>query len=179
MKKILFLVMLSITIHAYSQQKTHYKFDVGEEFPGFILKDLNKEKISFEDFKGKVVYINFWFTACPPCREEIPDLNRLKERYGDKVEFIAITFDHPKKVQKFIAKKKFNFLHLAYAQSFIKYKMGIKGFPTNMIIDEEGIIRYVSTGGIQSRIIVKDGRAVSMRYEFLKKPLLKVLGITE
>lgn len=70
-----------------SAQSPVSPFDVeglpGTRAPQFSLKDAGGTYVSLTTLRGKVVVLNFWSTWCPPCRDEIPSLNRLYERYGD------------------------------------------------------------------------------------------------
>ena len=86
--------------------------------------------------------INFWFTDCPPCVKEIPELNRLKEKYNDKVNFIAITFDDKEDVMDLLEKKDFKFIQIINSQDYIN-EIGIKAYPKNVFIDKEGKIRLI------------------------------------
>ena len=71
---------------------------MGNTAPDFTLKDLNDNDVSLGDFKEKVILINFWATWCPPCKEEIPSLNQLYEKYKDKdFVLISISTDDSKK----------------------------------------------------------------------------------
>ncbi|MFY0483882.1 TlpA family protein disulfide reductase [Flavobacterium sp. PLA-1-15] len=92
---------------------------------------------------GKPTFINFWFTRCPPCIEELPLLNKLKAKYGDKVNFISITFDDKKKVDDFLKKHKFDYMHITDSEKQID-ALNISGFPTNMILDKDGVIRTLN-----------------------------------
>ena len=57
---------------------------VGQAAPDFTLKDLNGNRVSLSDFKGKVVVLNFWATWCGPCRVEIPHIDALYQKYKDQ-----------------------------------------------------------------------------------------------
>lgn len=115
---------------------------VGQNAPGFTLKDLNDRDVSLEDFRGKVVFINFWATWCPPCKEEIPVINQLYEKYMGK-DFVILgisTDDSKKDVARFVEKYKVKFmiLHDQDAKIMRKYK----GFslPVSYLIDRQGRI---------------------------------------
>jgi thiol-disulfide isomerase/thioredoxin len=59
--------------------------------PHLVLKTIDGKTLDSNDFKGKVVLVNFWATWCPPCRDEIPDLIKLQEHYKDQLVVIGIS----------------------------------------------------------------------------------------
>lgn len=58
--------------------------EIGENAPNFTLPDLSGKQVSFSDFKGKVIILNFFASWCPPCRQEVPDFVELQKTYGAK-----------------------------------------------------------------------------------------------
>lgn len=68
------------------------------------LKGLNAEDYNFEEARGKVVFVNFWATWCPPCRAEMPMIQKLYDDYKDKVEFIFVTTDSREEIAEFFKK---------------------------------------------------------------------------
>lgn len=122
-------------------------FTAGEQMGDFELQDMAGKKVTLASLKGKVVLINFWFINCPPCRMEIPDLNKLKKEYaGKNVEFVAITFDEKRNVSSFLEKHPFDFQILADARGAIE-EYGVMGFPTSVVIDKNGKIVNSKMGG--------------------------------
>ena len=114
-------------------------------FPEFDLKTLSGEYFKLEQLKGKPTMINFWFTTCAPCIDEMPALNQIAERYKNEVNFIAITYESDKEVENFLKKNPFNFQHLVNGQDLID-SLGITAFPGNLFLDKEGILKYVESG---------------------------------
>ena len=124
---------------------------IGLKFPEFLLQDLNGNDISNATIKNKVTVINFWFTACPPCLEEIPHFNKLiKQTKGDDIIFLAPSTDNEKTINNFI--KQYGALEsivLPNAESFLRNTLASKsGFPTTIVVDKNGIIREYYSGGI-------------------------------
>jgi len=117
----------------------------GKELPKFELQDLEGNKVDLTDLKGKPSLINFWFTGCAPCIEEMPILNNLVSQYKEKVNFIAITFESSSRVNRFLERKQFDFLHLVDAQAYIK-ELGFNEFPKNIFLDKHGIVTSVNAG---------------------------------
>ena len=77
---------------------------IGTSTPAFYMEDINGNSISSEGAKGKVIVLNFWFTACKPCIAEIPDLNEVYEIFGanENVVFASVTFNETKEVRSFL-----------------------------------------------------------------------------
>lgn len=113
--------------------------------PDFKLLDLNGKEVKLSDYRGKVVYLDFWGTDCAPCVAEIPSANQLKERFKDKdVVFLYIAFDKSvDKLKRFIDVKSFKGTHLIEKKGFASnvadaYK--INGIPHYFLIDKNGYI---------------------------------------
>ena len=119
----------------------------GETATDFRKKDLKGENIQLKDLRGKVVVLNFWFTTCPPCKAEIPDLNALKGDFQNQaVEFLAITFDKNNVLEPFLEKHPFEFNIIPDAHDVIK-DFEIIVYPTTIILDKNGKIVHTKTGG--------------------------------
>jgi len=116
------------------------------EAPDFTLKDIMGDKVSLKDYRGKIVLVDFWATWCPPCREELPVYQELKDEYaGDDIVFLAISTDKDtSKVIPFIEKYGYNFTVL-YDKG-MKVEYNVAGIPTVFIIDQAGVIRYKHVG---------------------------------
>ena len=61
--------------------------------PPFTVTDMNGQTVSLASLKGKPVFLNFWATWCPPCVGEMPDIQRMYAKYGDKVHFVIVNID--------------------------------------------------------------------------------------
>ena len=118
---------------------------IGKLFPIRDLITLDNKKIGLNDLKGKPTLINFWFTTCIPCVEEIPVLNKIKNELKDSVNFIAITFEKKEIVEKYLKKYLYNFVQVVDAESFIT-ALGFKSFPKNVLLDKEGKVISIESG---------------------------------
>lgn len=113
---------------------------VGRRLPVFNLYDINGNQISSDKLKGKPLVINFWFTECGPCIQEMPALNEVKQKFKDSdVTFLAITFDKKATVQSFLKKHTFDFTPLPDAVAYCESMTGI--FPLTLFVDRSGIIK--------------------------------------
>lgn len=113
--------------------------------PTFNTVSLGGERLDLSALKGKVVVLNFWYVACPPCRAEIPRLNQLVNDFkGKDVVFIAL--DAIKDLQTFLGKNPFKY-HIVPDGETIAERFDIKMYPTHIIIDKQGKISIRQTVG--------------------------------
>lgn len=118
---------------------------VGNPFPAFDLPTLSGERLDQNQLKGKPTVINFWFTRCAPCIDEIPVLNALAQQYSKQYNFVAITFEEAVKVHAFLVKRPFDFIHLTDAKKFID-GLALSAYPTTVLLDHKGTIQHVRGG---------------------------------
>ncbi len=111
--------------------------------PGFCLENVKGERVELKNFKGKVVFINFWATWCGPCKEEMPSMEALCQQFKEKdFVFIAISVDYEgrKPVKEFIEKHRYTFPVLLDPKYKTLDLYKVKGIPTTFIIDKKGIM---------------------------------------
>ena len=114
--------------------------------PDFTLIDINGDTVKLSDYGGKIVFLDFWATWCPPCRKELPILQSTVDRYKSQgVIFLAVSTDKEKeKVIPFIRENNYTFTVLY--DDGAKRAYDVAGIPTLFIIDAQGIIRYKHIG---------------------------------
>ena len=119
---------------------------VGQPAPGFTGQDLEGNAISLSDFKGQVVVVNFWATWCGPCRNEIPHLEALYQRYKSKgVAVIGVNAESDLAAVKQFAAASISYpVVLNSASQFQAY--GVQGIPCTYYVDREGFVRYRDVG---------------------------------
>jgi cytochrome c biogenesis protein CcmG, thiol:disulfide interchange protein DsbE len=116
-----------------------------KEFPFPPLTTLDGKLITINQLKGKPTLINFWFTTCAPCIEEMPVLNSIKNTFKDSVNFIAVTYEQQKKVETFLAKHPYNFKQIADAEKFTN-EMKTHSFPINVFLNKNGVVVRIDSG---------------------------------
>lgn len=110
------------------------------------LEGLNTENINFDQFKGKVIFVNFWATWCPPCRAEMPMIQGLYDGYKDKIEFVFVTNEDWNTVDTFFKKYQYN-LPVYNAISVPPGKFTeTNSIPASYLIDQNGHILISKTG---------------------------------
>ncbi|MDR1940746.1 MAG: TlpA family protein disulfide reductase [Endomicrobium sp.] len=114
----------------------------------FSMRDTRGNTVKLSDYKGKVVFIDFWATWCPPCRKTIPDVKFLHERFAGNpnVEIIGINIgEDENKVKKFIENNNIQYTVL-YGDDKIASAYQVRAIPTFIILDQNGNKFYRSEG---------------------------------
>lgn len=120
----------------------------GQKAPDFLLKDINKKKVSLKDFRGKVVFLNFWATWCNPCIEEMPSMESLYRRFKDK-DFVLLAINYREsleKVKNFIENKKFTFPNILDFNGEVLGSYEVRSIPATFIIDKRGFLHGKAIG---------------------------------
>lgn len=117
--------------------------------PAWKLKDLDGNVVSSDQFKGKVVVIDFWATWCPPCREEIPGYVSLQQKYakdGLVIVGVSVDQDSADKVKKWVDAHKVSYTIVMQDDEVIAAFGGMDAIPTTFLIDRDGNIRDKKVG---------------------------------
>jgi len=115
--------------------------NIGQISPDFTIKDQNGHPIKLSDYRGKVVFLNFWATWCGPCVEEAPDMERLNKRLKDrKFQMLTVAIDTDwKPVNEFYAKHGLTVpVFLDPGQQIARGLYKITGVPETFLIDANG-----------------------------------------
>ena len=158
MKRVIIIVLLA-ALPSLSFGQT------GQKSPSLALKDLQGRTLRLNDYKGKVVLINFWATWCPPCRAEMPDLIKMQREYrGRGLQVIGVTYPPQTagEVRRFIRKLRVNYpVALGSKETKALFGQG-ETLPVTVIIDREGNFRELI-----------EGILLPQEFEQKIKPLLK------
>ena len=121
-------------------------FVTGTNPDNFTATTIKGDKVKLHNLKGKVVVLNFWFVACPPCRMEIPELNELtKEFAGKDVVFLGVALDEKENVEEFMKQTPFDYQQIPSGRS-IANQYGVKGYPTHAVLDKSGKVVFQTMG---------------------------------
>lgn len=118
------------------------KFDPKIEAQNFLLPDLNGNKVSLTDQRGKVVFLNFWASWCMPCRVEMPSMEKLYNKFKNKgFTILAVNLgESVSQVRTFKESLKLSFPILLDADSSVGSIYGAISIPTSYLIDRDGFI---------------------------------------
>ncbi len=109
----------------------------------FTIKDLNEDKIGFNQFKGKVIFLNLWATWCGPCKAEMQGIHELyKEVASENIAFVMLSIDKDNskgKVVKYINDKGFTF-PVYMPSGYLSEQLNVPSIPTTFVINKEGKI---------------------------------------
>ena len=112
--------------------------EVGQAAPDFTLNNIDGQKASLADFKGKAIILNFFASWCPPCREEIPDFITLQKAYGDKgFTFIGVSLVSAQESKDFAAKMGINYPILVDDGKVSTVYGPVRSIPTTFAIDKD------------------------------------------
>lgn len=110
------------------------------EVPDLRFSDLAGRPTSLSKFRGRMILLNLWATWCPPCREEMPALDRLNARVGgDRFAVVTLALDSPAKADAFLRQIKATTLQTyTDTQGLALSTLGVTTVPTTLLIDAQG-----------------------------------------
>ena len=122
----------------------------GNQALDFELAALDGSNIALSDYQGQIIIMNMWATWCPPCRAEMPGLERFYQTYkSDGVVVLAVNGQEPEStVRPFIAANNFTFPVLLDVDGTVGRQYATHSFPTTFVIDRNGRIQHVKVGEI-------------------------------
>ncbi|WP_409305650.1 peroxiredoxin family protein [Peribacillus sp. SCS-155] len=136
---------------------------VGVKAPDFTLVNLNGQKVKLSDYRGKKVLLNFWATWCPPCKKEMPDLEKLHTTSGEDIVVLAVNDDPQNDVKGFAQDLNLTFpilLDNEKASESVTEAYQVMSLPTSFFIDKNGVIQDKFVG--------------AMTYEYMQENLNKI-----
>ncbi len=125
--------------------------ETGKPRPEFSLKDLTGTNREIREWDGRLLFINFWATWCPPCLREIPTFIELQDRYGDRgLQFLGVAIQEPAPVREFVKESGINYPVLVgqddAMQAATEFGNRIGGLPFTAVVDRTGTIIYAQGG---------------------------------
>lgn len=131
---------------------------IGDLAPNVRLPNLQDESVSLADYRGKIVLVNFWASWCPPCQEELPDLQRIYEEYEGQVIVLAINLTKAEAtvddVRAFVEESDVTFPIVLDHAGDAMNAYRIVAYPSTYVVDEAGVIRERFLGAVSYDTLV-------------------------
>jgi thiol-disulfide isomerase/thioredoxin len=127
-------------------------YEKGNTAKIFSVTDTNEKKILLSDYKGKIVFLNFWASWCPPCKAEMPSIQKLYDKFKNSknIRIIAIDVGEPgADAVNYIKKSKFTFPVLFDISNDASSKYAVTAIPATYLIDKNGDIIASQVGSFE------------------------------
>jgi peroxiredoxin len=153
--------LTALTCAASAPNAPRSALSVGQKAPSFHAKTVDGKMINFpDDYKGKVVLLDFWATWCPPCRAELPKVVATYSQYHDKgFEVLSVSLDRPKQGPALLQFVKSNGMTWPqiydglYWKAAVAVQYGVHAIPCPVLVDgDTGTIIAADTGALGSRL---------------------------
>ena len=134
-----------------------------EPMPPFLVSDVEGRVLSTAELRGKVVIVNFWATWCPPCREEIPEMIDLANRYKDRLQIIGISEDDDataEEVRDFAREEKINYPIVMGSGGVSTEYGGVPALPTSFLVNTDGRVVVKHVGLVPAQVYDREIRAL-------------------
>ncbi|MCB8994939.1 MAG: TlpA family protein disulfide reductase [Bacteroidales bacterium] len=105
----------------------------------FLLEDIDGNQVNLSDFTGQTILVNFWTTWCPPCRAEMPSIQKLHDTYGNRLPMFLITNESRTKVLDYLKENDYK-LPVYFQKSAGTGIFNVGTFPTSILISGKGQI---------------------------------------
>jgi cytochrome c biogenesis protein CcmG, thiol:disulfide interchange protein DsbE len=139
-------LMLSLCTACFNNSRPPH---IGNAAKDFTVQDSDRS-VSLDQFRGKIVVLNFWATWCPPCVEELPSLMAMQERMKSRdIIVVGVSIDvDGNAYHNFLREHGINFLTVRDPQQKVASMYGTSGWPETYIIDRQGILRRKIVGPV-------------------------------
>ncbi len=139
-----------------SNEEAKVGLEKGNLAPNFELKTLSGETVQLSDYRGEKIMLNFWATWCPPCRAEMPDMEKFYN--NEDVKILAVNLTNTEESQDAVKKFKkefgLSFPILMDEKLAVANKYQIQPIPTSYMIDSNGKIQHIALGAMNYEMMV-------------------------
>lgn len=158
-KPLLFVFVLLLSQTSFSQ----LKLKVGDKVPDLNITDYLANAPKDKNLNGKYIFLEFWATWCTSCLAEVPNLNKMQERFKDKKDFVfvSITDESPEKTKKTLEKVKFNSIVVSdqtkkALNDFVVENdgFGTYAIPKTFLIDNQGVLRWIGAPDLLNDVVI-------------------------
>lgn len=130
----LIILLMAFSLNAHAEKMKDFTLPMHAKEGNFRLQD---------EVKKKKVLLNFWATWCTSCIQELPKLEALKAKYGDKVTFVAVNAGEKSNlIERFLKKYKFSYTLLKDEERVLSKSVGVDSLPVTIVVDQDMNIAY-------------------------------------
>ena len=143
------IALAILGIHLLLTATSANALDEGDRAPDFAAPTLAGDgRVELSDYRGKVVYLDFWASWCAPCLKAIPEIEKIRSELPEDVfQVVAVNLDQKqKKALRFLEKHPIGYPSASDPKGRLPEQFGLQTMPTSYLIDAEGVIRYVHPG---------------------------------
>lgn len=150
MKKLSKIIFSAIAGLAIAEMAFSQSIAEGKKAPNFSIVASDGAQVKLSNYKGKALLLHFWATWCPPCRKELPSMEKFSQRTSEKnsrIAFFAICVsDTEKNRATFMKQNKYTFAGALDERGDVALKYGVQGIPTSVLISPDGIVEKIHVG---------------------------------
>jgi len=149
-RTVVLILLASAIIYTIASKQKANVLEVGDMAPDFELLDLEGNKHKLSDYRGEGVFLNFWGTWCPPCKEEMPYMEKFYHEFENKgANILTVNLKGSNlQVEKFKDQYGLTFPILLDKTESVKEIYNIKPIPTTFLINKDGEIEDIITRGM-------------------------------
>ncbi|MEJ8777474.1 peroxiredoxin family protein [Pseudogracilibacillus sp. ICA-222130] len=142
-----------------SAPKGEVGIEQGNIAPDFELETMDGEKVKLSDYRGQKVLLNFWATWCPPCRSEMPDMQKVHDEFGEDVVILAVNLTETESslqtVTNFLQELEITFTILQDVDTMIATTYQANALPTSYLLNTDGSIHNIAIGPLNYDSMIK------------------------
>jgi peroxiredoxin len=120
----------------------------GSTAPAFTLPTLTGDRVSLEEYRGRTVILNFWWSGCPPCRAEMPTLQRFADQHPDAALLLVDSSDSQQAAQAFVRSLGITAPVLMDSSGATIAAYHVAYFPTTIVVGPDGVVRFSQPGPV-------------------------------
>ena len=152
----LFIIREELVRELLAERGSRWVPEIGSTVSDFELINLQGQTVKFSEFHDSTVIINFWGTWCPPCKEEMPLLQKMYEKYSPGLVVLGVNVqDSPEQVRQFVNESQIIFPILLDEEASVAEQFNVRAFPTTFIVDSRGILRVQHIGLLFEDIFIE------------------------
>ena len=150
-------VLMVVAVQCFHSPAETGAVEIGQAAPQFMLPDISGREVTLNQYKGKIVILDFWQTTCGPCRYTMPMLDKIQDEYSGKLSVLAINLQEPKElVRNYILEQNLHSRVLLDSEYSVGDRYGIFAIPMQFLIDQNGVVRNIWVG-MHPDTEIKDG----------------------